>query len=68
MSASVLPVLVTGLVSAEEPLRPLPMPPIAFGVIAFAGFLLALGALWTFRNTGAKAPEPGRPNDDEFHG
>jgi hypothetical protein len=67
MSASVLPVLVNGLVSAEET-RSLPMPPLAYGLIAFAGFLLGLGVLWTFRNSAAKVPPPGRHNDDTFHG
>ena len=71
MSASVLPVLVngfTGFVSAEEPTRSLPMPPIAFGLIAFFCFLLGLGILWTFRNAAAKIPPPGGANDDKFHG
>jgi hypothetical protein len=67
MSASVLPVLVNGLVSAEE-VRSLPMPPILFGIIAFCAFLLGLGVLWTFRNTAAKVPPPGAHNDDTFHG
>jgi hypothetical protein len=31
----------------------LPMPHILYGLIAFAVFLLLLGILWTFRNTGA---------------
>ncbi len=67
MSASVLPVLVNGLVSAEET-RSLPMPPIFFGIIAFCGFLLGLGVLWMFRNSAAKIPPPGAHNDDTFHG
>jgi hypothetical protein len=71
MSASVLPVLVSGvngLVSAEEPTRSLPMPPIAYGLLAFSAFLIALGVLWTFRNAAAKIPPPGAANDDKFHG
>ena len=71
MSASVLPVLVSGLtgfVSAEEPTRSLPMPPIVFGIIAFVAFLIGLGVLWTFRNSAAKIPPPGAANDDKFHG
>ena len=71
MSASVLPVLVSGLtgfVSAEEAPRALPMPAILYGIIAFIGFLLALGVLWTFRNAAAKIPPPGAANDDKFHG
>ena len=54
------PVVVTGLVSAEEQHKSLPMPTIAYGVIAFVAFLLGLGVLWTFRNTAAKVPTKGR--------
>lgn len=67
MPASALPVVVTGLVSAEEH-NSLPMPAIAFGVIAFCAFLLGLGVLWMFRNTAAKVPHGGRSNDAEIHG
>ncbi len=49
MSASVLPVLIR----AEAP-RELPMPPIIFAALAFGLFLVALGVLWTFRNTANK--------------
>jgi len=68
MPASALPVVLTGLVSAEEQHRSLPMPPLAYGIIAFAAFLLGLGVLWTFRNTAAKIPTKGGSNDAEFHG
>lgn len=68
MPASALPVVVTGLVSAEEQHNSLPMPPIAFGIIAFCAFLLGLGVLWMFRNTAAKVPAEGRTNDAEMHG
>lgn len=74
MSASVLPVLVngltglTGLASAEEAPRALPMPAIAYGILAFVAFLIGLGVLWTFRNAAAKIPPPGGNNDDKFHG
>ena len=68
MPASALPVVVSGLVSAEEQHNSLPMPPIAFGVIAFCAFLLGLGVLWTFRNTAAKVSGKGRSNDAEIHG
>ncbi|MDQ6897403.1 MAG: hypothetical protein M3171_12485 [Actinomycetota bacterium] len=68
MSASVLPVLVSGFASAEEAPRALPMPAIAFGVLAFVAFLIGLGVLWTFRNAAAKIPPPGAANDDKFHG
>ena len=46
---------VTTLATAEtEKLRELPMPPWAFGVIAFGSFVALLGVLWSFRNTAAK--------------
>ena len=71
MSASVLPVLVSGLgamASAEEAPRALPMPAIFYGILAFVAFLIGLGVLWTFRNAAAKIPPPGAANDDKFHG
>lgn len=68
MPASALPVVVTGLISAEEQHNSLPMPPIAFGIIAFCAFLLGLGVLWMFRNTAAKVSAKGRSNDAEMHG
>jgi hypothetical protein len=40
--------------AAEEPPHQLPMAPLAFGVLAFVGFLLLLGVLWFFRGTAAK--------------
>jgi hypothetical protein len=36
----------------------LPMPPWAFGVIAFGCFLVLLGVLWSFRHTAAKYDTP----------
>jgi hypothetical protein len=68
MPASALPAVLTGLVSAEEQHRSLPMPAIAYGVIAFVAFLVGLGVLWTFRNTAAKVPTTGGSNDAEIHG
>lgn len=59
MSASVLPILA----SAEEVHRQLPMPAWVFGAIAFALFLVALGVLWSFRNTAAKVGSPGAQQD-----
>jgi len=49
------------LASAETAARELPIPPWAFGVIAFGSFLVLLGVLWSFRNTAAKhdRPDPG---------
>jgi hypothetical protein len=44
----------TVLTAAEPAGRELPMPPVMFGVISIALFLLALLFLWSFRNTAAK--------------
>jgi hypothetical protein len=44
----------SNLYAAAEAPRELPMPPIAYGALAFIGFLLLLGVLWTFRGTAAK--------------
>jgi hypothetical protein len=41
-----------------EPVRELPMPPWAFGVVAFASFVVLLGVLWSFRNTAARHDRP----------
>jgi len=50
---------VTTLATAETAkLRELPMPPWAFGVIAFACFVALLGVLWSFRNTAARYDKP----------
>ena len=68
MPASALPVVVSGLVNAEEQHGSLPMPPVAYGIIAFIAFLIGLGVLWTFRNTAAKVTERGASNDAEHHG
>ncbi|HEV7195655.1 MAG TPA: hypothetical protein VGN19_06925 [Pedococcus sp.] len=40
--------------ASEEPLRALPMPPLAFGALAFLGFMAMLGVLWFFRGTAQK--------------
>jgi len=52
---------VATLATAETVVRELPMPPWAFGVIAFGCFIVLLGVLWSFRNTAAKydKPDPG---------
>ena len=52
---------VATLATAETVVHELPMPPWAFGVIAFGCFLVLLGVLWSFRNTAAKydKPDPG---------
>jgi hypothetical protein len=38
----------------EEATRELPMPVIAYFIIAFTLFLVALGVTWSFRNTAYK--------------
>jgi len=55
---------VATLATAETVVRELPMPPLAFGVIAFGCFLVLLGVLWSFRNTAARydKPDPGAHN------
>ena len=68
MPATALPVVVTGLVSAEEQHRSLPMPPVVYGILAFIAFLIGLGVLWSFRNTAAKVTVRGSSNDAEHHG
>ena len=40
--------------AGTEKLRELPMPPWAYGAIAFGCFVVLLGVLWSFRNTVAK--------------
>ncbi|MHB1474537.1 MAG: hypothetical protein ACYDDU_04420 [Dermatophilaceae bacterium] len=49
------------LATAQTTVRELPMPPWAFGAIAFGSFVVLLGVLWAFRNTAAKydKPDPG---------
>ena len=42
------------LATAESSVRELPMPPWAFGVMAFGSFVALLGVLWSFRNTAAR--------------
>ena len=49
---------VTTLATAENPGVELPGPAWAFGVTAFAGFMVLLGVLWSFRNTAAKYDPP----------
>ncbi len=53
MSASVLPALVRAEGAAEAH-RELPMPPLAYGIIAMVLFILLLALLWSFRGTAYK--------------
>ena len=55
---SFMPAVATLATAGTEKLRELPMPPWAFGAIAFATFLLLLGVLWSFRNTAARYDAP----------
>ena len=54
---------VTLITQGEEAVRELPMPVIAYFLITFALFLVALAVTWSFRNTAYKvqAPRPTRP-------
>ena len=49
---------VATLATAETVVREMPMPPWAFGAIAFGCFIVLLGVLWSFRNTAAKYDKP----------
>ena len=51
---SFMPTVTTLATAGTEKLRELPMPPWAFGVLAFGCFVVLLGVLWSFRNTAAK--------------
>jgi hypothetical protein len=55
MSLSSAVATLTAITAVE---RELPMPPWAFAAIAFGGFLVLLGVLWSFRNTAAKYDIP----------
>lgn len=57
------------LAATEEHTRELPMPPIAFGAVAFLAFLALLGVLWAFRGTANKlaGPRPHQQHDGGAH-
>jgi hypothetical protein len=61
---SITPSLVS-FVKAEEVVRELPMAPWVYGALAFAGFLLLLAVLWSFRNTGAKMTQGKGAHSDQ---
>ena len=46
------------LVTAEEALRELPLPPWTYGAMALAGFAFLLGVTWSFRGTAQKYARP----------
>ncbi len=52
---------------AQEAVRQLPMPPIAFFFVAFGLFLLALAITWSFRNTAYKLQAPRGAQSDTHH-
>jgi hypothetical protein len=56
MSDRVLALVTEG----EEAARELPMPVIAYFLIAFSVFLVLLAITWSFRNTAAKLGSPRR--------
>ena len=53
---------------AEEHTRELPMPPLAFGVLAFCAFLVLLGVLWAFRGTAQKLAAGHGPSGSQYQG
>ena len=48
------------ITQGEEAARELPMPVIAYFLITFALFLVALAVTWSFRNTAYKVQAPRR--------
>jgi hypothetical protein len=52
--------------AAEENTRELPMPPYAFGILAFCAFLVLLGVLWSFRGTAQKIAAGHGPHGSEY--
>lgn len=52
---------------SEEALRELPMPAIAFFIIVFVLFLMALGVTWSFRNTAYKVQAPHQASQHGAH-
>jgi hypothetical protein len=62
---SLMPTVATLATAGALTVRELPMPSWAYGVVAFASFLVLLGVLWTFRNTAAKYDTPVRVRHDD---
>lgn len=46
------------VVAAEEVHRELPMPPLAYGLMALGAFVVLLGVTWSFRGTAQKVSGP----------
>lgn len=61
--------VISSLAQAEEASHSLPMPPIAYFLVAFGLFLLLLAATWAFRNNAYKYQQnrTAAPGHDE-HG
>lgn len=57
--------VLTLVAQGEEAARELPMPAVAYFVITFALFLVALAVTWSFRNTAQKIQ---RPTHVDAHG
>ncbi|MDO5504466.1 MAG: hypothetical protein Q4G67_14970 [Actinomycetia bacterium] len=68
MSTTVLTVLSGVLASSAEVVRELPMPPILFGLIAFALLMSGLALTWAFRGTAQKWAREGDDVAHPFHG
>ena len=66
MSTTVLTALAGVLAAAEG--RELPMPPILFGLIAFALLMAGLALTWAFRGTAQKWAHEGDDEVHPFHG
>jgi hypothetical protein len=64
---SLTPTLATLATAGTESLRELPMPPWAYGGVAFTSFLVLLGVLWSFRNTAAKHDTTARTDPGAHH-
>lgn len=52
------------IAAEEETLRELPMPPVAYGLLALVGFGLLLAILWSFRGTAQKIRDVGQTAAD----
>ena len=51
--------------AAEAPKRELPMPPVAFGLLMFLGFMVLLGVLWFFRGAAQNVAGPTALGDQQ---
>jgi hypothetical protein len=65
---SLTPIVATLAVAGTTQARVMPMPPTAYGAIAFATFMVLLGILWTFRNTAARHDTPVRVEHGDTQG